>query len=62
MTEPEYKLREEDEVGFGVAVFVGFSVGGLLGCGAVEDMVGKEEGLLDGSSVMPFGEMGGGVP
>jgi hypothetical protein len=25
-------------------------------------MVGKKEGLLDGSSVMSLGEMGGGVP
>jgi hypothetical protein len=62
MTAPEYKLREEDEVDFGVAAFVGFAVGGLLGWGAVKDMVGEKEGLLDGSSVMSLGEMGGGVP
>jgi hypothetical protein len=61
-TTPVYKLREEDEVGFGVAAFVGFAVGGLLDSGLVEDMVGENEGLFDGSSVMPLGEMGGGVP
>jgi hypothetical protein len=49
-------------VGFGVAAFVGFAVGELLDSGLVEDMVGENEGLFDGSSGMPLGEMGGGVP